>query len=60
MLICKKLIFCFLLEKLSIVIPWKNLRSNPTKVHLDGLYMLIVPKNGRFLKTILSISKKYL
>ncbi|CAF0868513.1 unnamed protein product [Adineta ricciae] len=33
------------IEKLSIVIPWKNLHSNPTKVYLNGLYMLIVPKN---------------
>ncbi|CAF0799712.1 unnamed protein product [Adineta steineri] len=33
------------IEKLSIVIPWKNLRSNPTKVYLDGLYVLVVPKN---------------
>ncbi|CAF4843948.1 unnamed protein product, partial [Rotaria sp. Silwood1] len=33
------------IEKLSIAIPWKNLQSHPTKVQLDGFYMLIVPKN---------------
>ncbi|CAF4627028.1 unnamed protein product, partial [Rotaria sp. Silwood2] len=34
------------IEKLSIAIPWKNLQSHPTKVQIDGFYMLIVPKNG--------------
>ncbi|CAF4789073.1 unnamed protein product, partial [Rotaria sp. Silwood1] len=33
------------LEKLSLTIPWMNLHSNSTKVHVDGLYILIVPKN---------------
>ncbi|UJR32361.1 hypothetical protein I4U23_019824 [Adineta vaga] len=33
------------LEKLKLIIPWKNLYHNPTKVSIDGLYMLIVPKN---------------
>ncbi|CAF2072620.1 unnamed protein product [Rotaria magnacalcarata] len=34
-----------LIDKLTLVIPWKNLYSIPTKVHIDGFYMLIVPKN---------------
>ncbi|CAF3597071.1 unnamed protein product [Rotaria socialis] len=33
------------IEKLSIIIPWKNLRSHRTIVNIDGFYMLIVPKN---------------
>ncbi|CAF0860696.1 unnamed protein product [Rotaria sordida] len=33
------------LEKLTLIIPWKNLYSIPTKVQINGLYMLIVPKN---------------
>ncbi|CAF2148160.1 unnamed protein product [Rotaria magnacalcarata] len=33
------------IEKLSIVIPWKNLRSHRTTVNIDGFYVLIVPKN---------------
>ncbi|CAF4740907.1 unnamed protein product [Rotaria magnacalcarata] len=36
-----------LIDKLTLVIPWKNLYSIPTKVHIDGFYMLIVPKNGK-------------
>ncbi|CAF3407571.1 unnamed protein product [Rotaria socialis] len=34
-----------LIDKLTLVIPWKNLYSMPTKVHINGFYMLIVPKN---------------
>ncbi|CAF4184305.1 unnamed protein product, partial [Adineta steineri] len=33
------------LEKLILTISWTNLYNNPTKVFIDGLYMLIVPKN---------------
>ncbi|CAF3786248.1 unnamed protein product [Rotaria socialis] len=32
-------------EKLALSIPWMNLHSNPTKVHINGLYILVVPKN---------------
>ncbi|CAF2808695.1 unnamed protein product [Rotaria sp. Silwood2] len=35
------------LEKFTLIIPWKNLYSMPTKVQIDGFYMLIVPKNGK-------------
>lgn len=34
------------LEKLTLTIPWKHLYTHPTKVSIDGLFMLIVPKNG--------------
>ncbi|CAF0769951.1 unnamed protein product [Rotaria sordida] len=33
------------LEKLALTIPWRNLHTHSTKVHIDGLYILIVPKN---------------
>jgi hypothetical protein len=26
-----------------------NLYTNPTKVHINGLYILVVPKNGKYL-----------
>ncbi|CAM4960819.1 unnamed protein product, partial [Rotaria socialis] len=32
-------------EKLVLTIPWMNLHSNPTKIHINGLYILVVPKN---------------
>jgi hypothetical protein len=31
-----------------VSIPWNNLSTNPTEVHIDGLYLLIVPKNGTY------------
>ena len=37
------------LERLTLVIPWKNIKAHPTKVLIDGLYMLVVPKNGMYL-----------
>ncbi|CAF4689471.1 unnamed protein product [Rotaria sp. Silwood1] len=33
------------LEQLRVSIPWNSLSTSPTEVHIDGLYMLIVPKN---------------
>ncbi|CAF1448566.1 unnamed protein product [Adineta ricciae] len=33
------------IENLTLIIPWKNLYHHPTKVSIDGLYMLVVPKN---------------
>ncbi|CAF3899768.1 unnamed protein product, partial [Rotaria magnacalcarata] len=32
------------LEKLTLQVPWSNLYVNPTKVTIDGLYLLVVPK----------------
>ncbi|CAF1623632.1 unnamed protein product [Rotaria magnacalcarata] len=33
------------LEQLKVSIPWNTLTSNPTEIHIEGLYLLIVPKN---------------
>ncbi|CAF1307539.1 unnamed protein product [Rotaria sp. Silwood1] len=33
------------IEKLVLIIPWKNLYRIPTKVQINGFYMLIVPKD---------------
>ncbi|CAF0873895.1 unnamed protein product [Rotaria sordida] len=35
------------LEQLRVSIPWNSLSANPTEIHIDGLYMLIVPKNEK-------------
>jgi len=34
------------LEKLKLQVPWKNLYTHPTKVTVDGLYLLVIPKIG--------------
>ncbi|CAF3112482.1 unnamed protein product [Rotaria socialis] len=33
------------LEQLKVSIPWNALTSSPTEIHIEGLYLLIVPKN---------------
>lgn len=46
--IWRSLLFSFInAEKLTLTIPWTSLYTDPTKVSIDGLYMLIVPKNGK-------------
>ncbi len=42
----KRIIFIIFiyLEKLSIHIPWTHLYSQPTKIQLDGFYLLVSPK----------------
>ncbi len=42
----KWILLIFSIEQLKVTIPWNNLSTNPTEVHIDGLYLLIVPKNG--------------
>jgi len=44
----KRIIFIIFiyLEKLSIHIPWTHLYSQPTKIQLDGFYLLVSPKTG--------------
>lgn len=37
----------FIEEKFSLTIPWMNLSRRPSEIHLQGLYLLIVPKNGK-------------
>ena len=33
-------------DKLKIHIPWKHLYSHPTKIELDGLYLLLTSQSG--------------
>lgn len=33
-----------------MTISWRNPSKHPTKIFIDGLYMLIVPKNGMMKK----------
>jgi len=35
-------------ERLQVIIPWMNLNTKPTEVHISGLYLLIVPKSGMY------------
>ncbi|CAF5186682.1 unnamed protein product [Rotaria magnacalcarata] len=32
------------LKKLTLQVPWKNLYTHPTKLTIDGLYVLVIPK----------------
>ena len=34
------------IEQLRVKIPWSSLSTNPTEVHIDGFYLLIVSKKG--------------
>ncbi len=36
----------FIVEKLTLQVPWKNLYTHPTKATIDGLFLLVVPKTG--------------
>jgi hypothetical protein len=36
----------FFSEKLTLDVPWKNVYTQPTKVTIDGIYLLVVPKIG--------------
>ena len=36
------------IEKLILQIPWKSFYSQPTRVTINGLYLIIVPKLGLF------------
>ena len=38
---------------MSITIPWMNLQANTTRFHINGIYLLIVPKNGNRLQLTL-------
>ena len=38
-----------------MTIPWMNLSRRPSEIHLKGLFILIVPKNGQQ-KSSLSLS----
>lgn len=40
-------IFLLWLDKLTMIISWRNPSKHPTKIFIDGFYMLIVPKNGK-------------
>ncbi len=42
-----------LIEKLTLNIPWMSLGANPTRVDIAGLYILIVPKNGKSLVLVI-------
>jgi hypothetical protein len=39
-------LFVFIVEKLTLQVPWKNLYTHPTKATIDGLFLLVVPKTG--------------
>ncbi len=54
----------FSIEQLKVTIPWNSLSTHPTEVYIDGLYLLIVPKNGmkdlnrnRFLLSFVEMSQ---
>ncbi|CAF4497379.1 unnamed protein product [Rotaria socialis] len=32
------------LKKLTLQVPWKNLYTHPTKLTIDGLYLLVIPR----------------
>jgi hypothetical protein len=57
-------LWIFSIEQLKVTIPWNSLSTHPTEVYIDGLYLLIVPKNGmkdlnrnRFLLSFVEMSQ---
>ena len=38
---------CYILGKLVLKVPWKNLYTEPTVADLDGLYIVAVPNLGK-------------
>ena len=43
--------FSFHIERLVLEVPWKSIYTSSTKATVDGLFLLVVPKTGSFVRS---------